>query len=259
MLCLLFASSLAACPNGTVTARNGDCIKIPVRKKFDVLDLVRSGALNSTSISPGCSQDMQAAVADSALTSASDKVNSDSYSLGVDAGMDCAYVEKPCGDHECCTVDLDWKGHSTDLADLQSLAKAVEANAHMSKLCIANETETATSGLTVVDVTIGHGGFFLIGKRCTPADLNAIMQATSATACTSPVLSNCHFFRSSPSCGGAPGACTEWNTMSEFWPLCDNPSMGTSWSVDLDAWIGPECSSATDEQCCYEPLGCKCC
>ena len=262
LLCLLFitvssGSTSSACPNDTVTSRTGDCIKIPARKMLDVLDLVRSGALNSSVISPGCTNDLHALILDRNYQRTVAKINDDSMTLGREAAMDCISSMTPCGNNECCNVDAKWKKHLSDLTDLQRHAKAVEANVHVSKLCILNETQTisSTSGL-VVDQTISHAAFLVIGKRCSPADIDLIMQVLSAQACSNSHLSKCRLFRSSPSCGGARGPCTEWNTVSEFWPLCDNPSLNTSWSVDLDAWIGPECSSATDDQCCYVPLGC---
>ena len=182
----------------------------------------------------------------------------DVMTLGREAGSDCLSLMTPCGNNECCNVDVKWTKYPSDLTDLQRWAKAVEANVHVSKLCILNETQTITASGLVLDQTFGHGGFLPIGKRCSSADIDAIMQGKSALDCSkSPYVSKCHYFLSSPSCGGAHGPCTEWKTVSEFWPLCDNPSLNTSWSVDLDAWIGPECSSATDDQCCYVPLGCK--
>jgi hypothetical protein len=139
--------------------------------------------------------------------------------------------------NKCCNVDVKWTKYPSYLTDLQRWAKTVEANVHVSKLCILNGTQTvSTASGFVVDQTIGHASFASIGKRCSPADIDVIVQVVSALTCSkSPYLSKCHYFCSSPSCGGARGPCTEWNTMSEFWPLCDNPSLNTSWSVELDA------------------------
>ena len=128
LLCLLFitssASTSSACPNDTVTSRTGDCIKIPAYEMLDMLDIVRSGALNSSGISPGCTQDLHALQLDRNFQKTKAKVNVDAMTLGQEAATDCVSSMTPCGNNECCNVDVKWTKYPSDLTDLQRWAKA---------------------------------------------------------------------------------------------------------------------------------------
>lgn len=57
-------------------------------------------------------------------------------------------------------------------------------------------------------------------------------------------------------CGGP---CRRWKTMRSIHPRCDAPDSGTPYAVDLDASLGPKCSTDSlhlgVSQCCFEPLG----
>jgi len=242
LLCLLFTSASAA-PTAAADAK-----EIPRKNMLDVLSL----AVNATT-SVGCQSDLNALLSDPAFVAAQAKVNVDVFDAGYVAGLQCGQTVKPCGSHECCNVDLDWSSH---LDDLRSIAAAVEANDHARKLCVLSGTESIVSSIYTIDATFDHAGFLAIPNRCTIADLAETLQIVSSTVgANNPSLRNCRYVFSSPSCGGGPGACSEWNTMTDFWPFCDPPGTHSRWEVDLSQWLGPSCRSASSAQCCYAELG----
>jgi len=221
-----------------------------------VLSLLRSpGALNTTGVlSPGCQQDMMKLQTDQRFFSAMQKLQTDERTMGVQAGRWCSSHSHACGDKECCSAAFDWTPY---VDDLHALAKAADVDADFRKLCFLDGHLRVTVGTFAMENDIEHEGLLAIGKHCTRADFSALLGIFGDAVCQSlPTVSDCRITMSSPSCGGAEGPCTEYQTMQLLWPHCDAPSEHTAWSINLDAAYGPECSATSPHtQCCYIPLG----
>ena len=221
-----------------------------------VLSLLRSpSALNTPGVlSPGCLQDMAALATDQDLYGAMLKIQQDEYAIGVQAGFSCTSHRHTCGDKQCCSAAAEWTPYTNDL---HTLAKAADVNVNFRKTCFLDAHDRVTVGTFATDIDVEHASVLVIGKHCTIADISHLVGMAAEAACqTQPEISDCRITMSSPSCGGADGPCTEYQTMKLLWPHCDAPSEHTAWSIDLDSAYGPECSGTSrHQQCCYIPLG----